>query len=84
MNIIDIPDHQLTVIFAALCSMVLDVHSAQDNLSDAEWDEAERMWGEVEAEMNSRRQHIKYKEDEEQKLYDKMGDEEIRYMEEEE
>ena len=40
------------VLWAAMCSMVLDVHAPQDNLTDAEWNAAKAAFETLDAEMN--------------------------------
>lgn len=47
---------QKTVIFAALAAMSQDIHTPQDNLSELEWEEVDKMWAEIEAEMNSKKE----------------------------
>jgi hypothetical protein len=39
-------------LLAALAAMVIDVHCVQDNLTEAQWQAAERMFREVEESLN--------------------------------
>lgn len=43
---------ELYVAFAAMCSMVHDVHSVQDNLTEAQWKLAESLVTRMESEVN--------------------------------
>lgn len=42
---------QKKVVFAALAAMQ-DIHTPQDNLNEQEWDEADKMWVDIEKHMN--------------------------------
>jgi hypothetical protein len=41
-------------VYAALCSMVLDIHCPQDQLTAEEWEKAKSTWARLEHEMNRR------------------------------
>jgi hypothetical protein len=43
----------LKIVWAALCAMVLDVHAPQDNLTADEWEQAERLFAEIDARVNA-------------------------------
>lgn len=45
----------LKIIHAAMCSMVLDNHTCQDNLSDEEWRRAEALFKELDEKLNESR-----------------------------
>ena len=41
-------------VYAALCSMVLGIHCAEDQLTAEEWEKAKQTWARFEHEMNRR------------------------------
>ena len=44
----------LTVLWAAMAAMVVDVHAPQDNLTEDKWAAAETLWKRLDAEVNRR------------------------------
>lgn len=52
------PD-EVSAVFAALCSMVLDVHAPEDQLTEEEWAKAQASFKKFEDEMNRRLKNSK-------------------------
>jgi hypothetical protein len=52
------PD-EVSAVFAALCSMVLDVHAPEDQLTEEEWAKAQTIFKKFEDEMNRRLKNSK-------------------------
>lgn len=45
-------EKDMYIIFAAMVSMVLGVHSVEDNLTDAQWERAEKLFKEIDEYIN--------------------------------
>jgi len=50
----DLPDASLKALWAALCSMTQDIHAPEDNLSEEEHAEAQRLFAAMDDEVNAR------------------------------
>lgn len=54
MNISELSDEDLHVLWSAMQAMVNDIHAPQDCLNEALWERAEHLMAEMDVEVNQR------------------------------